>query len=220
MAALADESNVPKRAVLRAVLTWYVDGGRDELILEKLERVVDDIEAAFETLDGTSTSLSKAERRTRAIAAQLGEAFNEEDLAKAINAETSGTDYFHDEYTPRVIEFKGVKRVQKEDKADVFLPPQKWQNWKVGEIIAELGGETVTDTAPPFSKRDFVQALSQAGFNQSDTSTETIQTYLDCVLERLDFHWNDTSDQFEPIPRAEDESSTSDNSNRSASTVD
>jgi hypothetical protein len=220
MAALADESNAPKRAVLRAVLTWYVDGGRDDLILEKLERVVDDIEAAFETLDGTSTSLSKAERRTRAIAAQLGEAFNEEDLAKAINAETSGTDYFHDEYTPRVIQYKGVKRVQKEDKADIFLPPQKWQTRKVSKIITKLDGDTLKDTAPPFSRSDFAQAASQVGFNRTDTSTDTINTYLDLVLDRLDFHWNDASGQFEPTSRAEDESSPSENSNSGTGAID
>lgn len=220
MAAFADASNVPKRGVLRAVLNWYVTGGRDDRILTKLERVVDDIQAAFETLDGTSTTLSKAERRTRAIANQLGDAFNEADLAKAIDAETSGTDYFHDEYTPRVIQYKGVKRVQKDDEADVFLPPQKWQNRKVGEIITDLGGDTLKDTAPPFSRTDFAQAANQAGFNRTDTSPDTINTYLDLVLERLDFQWNDASEQFEPTSRAKDESSSSENPNSGTGAID
>lgn len=112
-----------------------------------------------------------------------------------------------------------MKRVQNEDKIDVFLPPQKWQNWKVCEIISELSGDTANDIAPTFSSPDFAEALEQVGFTRADMSSENIQTYLDCVFERLDFHWDDVSEQFTPIPCAEDEPATSDNSNSSASTV-
>jgi len=215
MAAFANASQVPKRAVLRAVLIWYLDGGRDTRVREKLERVVDDIEAAYEMIDGESVSLSKTERITRAIATRLEARFSEKRLGEAIDAETSGSDYYHTEYSPRVIEFKGVKRIEHDDRPDAFLPPEQWQNWKAGEIIDALGGDSTVDVAPPFTKQDFLEAANQAGFDQVDMSDET----LDRILDRLNFRWNETDEQFELITDGDDETSTSGNST-SASTVD
>lgn len=192
--------------------------GRDARVREKLESVVDDIEAAFETLGGDSTSLSKTERTTRAIANRLGNAFNEEDLAAAIDAETSGSDYYHTEYSSRVIEFKGVKRMQYEDEPDIFLLPEQWWRRKAVLLIEALDGDPIDDTAPAFTEQEFLRAASQVDLTQSDDSTE-LQKYLDHVLERLNFHWNKRSEQFEPRSDADDEASTGGNST-SASPVD
>jgi len=218
MAAFANASHVPKRAVLRAVLTWYLDGGRDARVLEKLEGVVDDIETAFESLREDSATLNKTERTTRAIAAHLGDAFNEDALASAIDAETSGSDYYHTEYPPRVIELKDVKRLSQEDEPDVFLPPEKWQSRKAGEIIRALGRNQGLDVAGPFTKQDYVEAADKAGFDPNVQSDE-INEILDRILDRLNFRWNEDSEQFEPITDGDDELSTNGNST-SASTVD
>lgn len=197
MSKYAKECNVPKHAVLRGVVNWYLGGGIEQSVIDTLTDVVEDIEEAFASLadDG---SITQTQKTTAAIAARLGPAFSENDLADAIDAETSGTEYYHEEYTPRVIEKKGVKRWENDDKPDMFLPPDRWQKKRTGELIEELRGDPLEDTAPPFTKEEFVRAADRAGFDVTEENAEGLYMYRERVLERLGFIWNPRSETFEP----------------------
>ena len=213
MEQYAAANGLSKHEVLRGVIAWYLGGSREERLVEKFDRVVPEAERAFAeaTDDGPETAdgLSKSERVTRKIARSLGDSFSEADLRDAIDAETTGTDYYHDEYTPRVVEYKGVERWENDDRPDVFLPPETWRAKQTTEIVSELGGDY--ETPPPaFTRQEFAQAADRAGIEVSDENRETVNEYKDRVLERIEFAWSEETEQFEPVADedAEPESSS------------
>jgi len=202
MEQYAAANGLSKHEVLRGVIAWYLGGSREERLVEKLDRVVPEAERAFAeaTDDGPETAdgLSKSERVTRKIARSLGDSFSEKDLASAIDAETTGTDYYHDEYAPRVVEYKGVKRWETDTGPDIFLPPDVWTAKQTTEIVSELGGDY--ETPPPaFTRQEFAQAADRAGIEVSDENRETVNEYKDRVLDRIEFAWSDETEQFEPV---------------------
>jgi hypothetical protein len=212
MEQYAAAHDLSKHEVLRGVIAWYLDGSREERLLEKFDRVVPEAERAFAeaTDDGPDTAdgLSKSERVTRQIARSLGDSFSEVDLASAIDAETTGTDYYHDEYTPRVVDYKGVKRWERENGPDVFLTPEAWTEKKTTEIVSELGGDYETDP-PAFTREEFARAADRAGLEVSPENRETVNEYKDRVLDRLEFEWSDETERFEPLgDRGEETEST------------
>ncbi|WP_408957548.1 hypothetical protein [Natrinema sp. 74] len=219
MEQYAAANDLSKHEVLRGVIAWYLGGSREERLVEKFDRVVPEAERAFAeaTDDGPDTAdgLSKTERVTRKIARSLGDSFSENDLEDAIDAETTGTAYFHDEYTPRVVEYKGVKRWETDDRPDVFLPPENWKEKQTTEIISELGGDY--ETPPPaFTREEFAQAATNAGIEVWPENRETVNEYRGRVLERIEFAWSDETEQFEPV----DDSDAESKSNLNADEVD
>jgi len=198
MSAYATECNVPNHVVLERVLDWYLDGGREQSVSDKLASVVDDIQDTFATVNGDSAEMTKTERTTIAIANHLGSGFNEADLATAINAETSGTDYYHKRYANRVINYKGVKRLEKDDAPDIFLRESIWKARKTNEIIENLGGDIKTDTAPAFSRQDFADAIGKTGIDVDDENGDIVNRRREWVQDRLGFAWNEKTQQFEP----------------------
>ncbi|EMA04286.1 hypothetical protein SAMN05443574_13511 [Haloarcula vallismortis] len=202
MEQYAAAHGLSKHEVLRGVIAWYLGGSREERLVEKFDRVVPEAERAFAeaTDDGPETAdgLSKSERVTRKIARSLGDSFSENDLEDAIDAETTGTDYYHDEYTPRVVEYKGVKRWEKGSGPDIFLPPETWRAKQTTEIVSELGGDY--ETPPPaFTRQEFAQAADRAGIEVSPENRETVNEYKDRVLDRIEFAWSEETEQFEPV---------------------
>jgi hypothetical protein len=209
MEQYAAAHGLSKHEVLRGVIAWYLDGGREERLLEKFDRVVPEAERVFAeaTDDGPDTAdgLSKSERVTRQIARSLGDSFSEADLVNAIDAETTGTDYYHDEYAPRVVDYKGVKRWERENGPDVFLTPEAWTAKQTTEIVSELGGDYETNP-PAFTREEFARAADRAGLEVSPENRETVNEYKDRVLERLEFEWSDETEKFEPLTdRGEDD---------------
>jgi hypothetical protein len=205
MSAYAAECNVPKHVVLEGVIDWYLDGGRVQKVIDKLDAVVDDIKDTFAVVSGDATAKSKSERITIAIANRLGPGFHEEDLGEAIHAETSGTDYYHEEYTGRVIDYKGVRRLKKPDSPDIFLPESTWKAKKTGEIIDNLGGNPEKNTAPTFTDHELADAAGHAGIEVDPDNPEMFREYQDRVLDRLGFVWDDELEQFIPRDDAETE---------------
>lgn|GEM_PF-4918203 len=223
MEQYAAANGLSKHEVLRGVIAWYLGGSREERLVEKFDRVVPEAERAFAeaTDDGPETAdgLSKSERVTRKIARSLGDSFSETDLRDAIDEETSGTDYYHDEYTPRVVAYKGVKRWENDDRPDVFLPPETWEAKQTTEIIRELGGDY--ETPPPaFTKAEFAQAAGRAGIEVIEENGETVNEYKDRVLERIEFAWSEETEQFEPLDDPDADVDSSSNSNAAVDDVE
>lgn len=203
MEQYATANSLPKHEVLRGVIAWYLGGSREERLVEKFDRVVPEAENAFveATDDGPNTAdgLSKSERVTRKIARFLGDSFSENNLEDAINAETTGTDYYHDEYMSRVVEYKGVKRWERNDAPDLFFPLETWRTKKMIEIVSALGGGY--ETSPPaFSPEELVKAVERAGIEEcSENRKKTINRYKDRIVERFGFAWSDETEKFEPM---------------------
>jgi hypothetical protein len=198
--AFAQENDLPKWEVLTAVVREYNDGGRAQRLRDRLSpEVVTEVENGLADIDaGATDGLSKSERVEIAIAQRLGEQFSEADLADAIDTETSGSDYYHERYAPRVIERKDVKRWEKGDGPDVFLRPETWAAKLTTEIIARLG---IDDTNPttPFSRKEFARAADAAGVEASEENRENLNDYKVRVCARLDYEWNDAAEAFIPM---------------------
>ncbi|MFC6952883.1 hypothetical protein [Halorubellus litoreus] len=198
MSAYATECDVPNHVVLEGVLDWYLDGGREQSVVDKLDGVIDDIQDTFATVNGDAVEMTKTDRTTIAIANHLHRTFTKEDLAMAINAETSGTNYYHERYTDRVIDYKGVKRLEIDDGSDTFLPESLWKERKIGDIVRNLGGDVHGETPPAFSKPEFADAFNHADIELSEENGDTIDEYRDRLLDRIGFIWNEKTQQFEP----------------------
>jgi len=196
------ENNAQKHEVLRAIIKERLKGGRARRTEEKLASVVDTAEGLLAEVNPNSEDgLTHREKVTLAIASNLGEAFDEETLSGTIDAETSGSDYYHEEYAPRVIEHKGVRWWEKQHRPDVFLALDVWDAKMTTEILRNLGG-TVEGTGesppPPFTKAEFTQAAKAAGIEESDWNRETANKYRERVLDRIEFAWNPETERFEP----------------------
>lgn len=202
MKQYAAANNRPKHEVLRGVIAWYLGGSVEERLIEKFDRVVPEVERAFAeaTDDGPETSdgLSKSERVTRKIARSLSDSFFEDDLEEAIDANTSGSDYYHREYKSRVVKYKGVKRWETDDNPDIFLPPEIWKKKKTRSIISNLGGDLKT-LPPAFTKDEFAEAAKDAGIEVDMENWETVNEYRKRVLKYIEFAWSDETEQFEPV---------------------
>lgn len=127
MAAFADENDVQKHEVLRAVVCWYLNGGTLALVTEKLERAVP--EAAQQLRDaqdqgekGEDGGLSAKERRTVALCQRLPEQFTEDDLGEALEAVqgVSDSDYCREQYLPRILDRLDYREHPKVD--ELYLP--------------------------------------------------------------------------------------------------
>ena len=219
MEQYAAANDITKHEVLRGVIAWYLGGSKEERLIEKLERVVPEAERSFaqDTDDGSDTAgdLSKTERITRRIARSLGNSFSEKDLKNAIDAETTGTDYYHNEYTPRVVEYKGVKRWEYDESPDIYLSSEIWEKKKTTEIVSNLSGDC--EMSPPsFTKEEFAQAVYHAGIEVHSNNREVVNKYRERVLERIEFAWSDETEHFEPV----DDSNIETRSNPSADNED
>ncbi|WP_250864843.1 hypothetical protein [Halorientalis regularis] len=197
---------------LGVALSERYDGGRAARLEDKLDRVIDDAESLLGELnDDTDSGLSKKERVTTAIATQLPDQFTEAELADAIDAETSGSDYYHEEYTDRVIDHKGVRRYERAGQPDLFLMQEAWAARTTGDIIENLGGDPIHDTAPEtISKPTLQNAISDAGIDVSEENREQVNVYKDRVLDRLGYDWQAGIEMFAPSDDAESEDQPSD----------
>jgi len=200
MSAYATECNVPNHVVLEGVIDWYLDGGREQSVIDKLDGVVEDIQDTFATVNGDATEMTKAERTTIAIANRLNDQFTADELGDAIDAETSGSDYYHDQYTERVIDYKEVKRLEITEGPDIFVNESVWKARLTGEIIDNLGGNRETNTAPDFSKHDLADAIGHAGIEVSQENSDTVNEFRERVLDRLDFVWVEDAQRFTSEP--------------------
>ena len=210
-AAAHDLSN---HEVLRGVIAWYLNGSREERLVEKFERAVPEAERAFaEAIDDgpdTSDGLEHTEKRAREIARCLGDSFTENELADAIDDKTSGSNYFHRVYTSDVAEYKGVRRWEKDDAPDLFLPLETWKRKMTSEIISELGGDH--ETSPPaFTKVEFAEAAKRAGLDVTSENHETVNECRDRVLERIEFAWSEKTEQFEPVDAIDEKAESNPN---------
>ena len=210
MAAFATESNVPNHEVLRAVVNWYLSGGLLGRLTEKFERAVPEAEDALADLDPEAEEgLTKSERVEIAIAQRLGKQFSEADLARAIEEETSGSDYYHERYGPAVVERKDVKRWEGSDGPDTFLKPESWRAKMTTEIIKNLGGDF--ETAPPaFTRTEFATAASEAGVEVAKENRDKVNEYKQQVLDRTGHEWDDETGRWVP---AEDSAGDDDSDN-------
>ena len=202
MEQYAAANGLSKHEVLRGVIAWYLGGSTEERLIDKLERIVPEAERAFAevTDDGPNTpdGLSKSERVTRKIARSLSDRFFEDDLETAIDAKTSGSDYYHREYKSRVVKYKGVKRWETDNNPDVFLPPEMWKTKKTKSIIFNLGGDIKT-LPPAFTKDEFAEAAEGAGIEVNMENWESVNEYKKRVLKYIEFGWSDETEQFEPV---------------------
>lgn len=202
MEQYAAANDLSKHEVLRGVIAWYLGGTREERLIKKLERVVPEAERSFaqDTDDGSdiANGLPKTERTTREIARSLGNSFSEKDLKRAINDKTSGTDHFHNKFTPRVVEYKGVKRWEYDESPDIYLSPEVWERKQTTEIVSHLVGDCEGPPSP-FTKKEFTRALCLAGIEENSNSREAVNKYKDRVLERIEFAWSDETEYFEPV---------------------
>ncbi len=223
MEQYASANRFSKHEVLRGVIAWYLGGSREERLVEKFERVVPEAEKAFAeaTDDGSDTAdtLSHTERVTRKIARSLGPSFSEDDLEDAIDAETTGTSHFHNKYTPRVVEYKDVKRWERDNAQDVFFPPNTWKSKKTTEIVSELGGDY--ETPPPaFDSEEFVRAAHRAGIEVSSENRIVVNEYKDRILNRFEFAWSERTEQFEPVDGSDVEAESKLNTDERGDVVD
>jgi len=198
LARWAAEHDAQKHEVLRAVIRERLDGGRARRTEDKLASVVDTAEGLLaEVNPGTEDGLTHKEKVTLSIAGQLGEQFSEEDLAREIDAKTTGSDYYHERYAPLVVEHKSVRRWEKADAPDVFLTPEIWVAKMTTEICRNLGG-TDDSPPPPFTRGEFAQAAKAAGLEVTPENKETVNDYKDRVLSRHGFSYNSETERFEP----------------------
>jgi len=202
MEQYAAANDLSKHEVLRGVIAWYLGGSTKERLIEKLERVVPEAERAFTQVtdndSDTVDNLDHTERLTREIARSLGDRFYENDLKKVINAKTSGTNHFHRVYTPRVAEYKGVKRWENDDSPDIFLPLETWKSKQTRLIVSHLGGD-MYNPPPAFTINEFAQAAENAGIEAKMENWETVNEYRVRVLKYIKFTWSDETEQFEPV---------------------
>ena len=199
---------------LGVALSERYDGGRADRLEGKLDRVVDDAEKLLgELTDDSDSGLSKKERVTTAIATRLPDQFNEDELADAINAETSGSDYYHEEYTDRVIEHKGVRRYERTGQPDLFVTPEVWAARTTGDIIDNLGGDRDLDTAPEtISKPTLQDAISDAGIEVSEANREQVNEFKDRLLDRLGYEWHESLEAFADTSAVDDSEESSETS--------
>lgn len=199
LAAYAHENNLQKWEVLTAVVREYNNGGRAQRLLDVLTLdVVSEVEDGFVNSATTSNdNLSKSDKVEISIAQRLGDQFTETELKNAINDETSGSDYYRNEYAPRVIERKGVVRWVTDDGPDIFVSPESQMKWKAIEIIDELG---ISEDSPskPFTRSEFAQAVDAVGIEVSTENKSKVNEYRDRVLNRLDYVWDESAQQFAP----------------------
>lgn len=219
MAAYAAECDVPKNAVLRAVLSWYAGGGLVGHVAETVGPVADALESgrAEVTLTDADSEendeLGPVERRTRKIARRLPATYSADDVAEATRAEGWTSPPSIKQYTETVAEYKGVRRWETADDApDMFFPPETWETRKTGEILDALGGDSLTDTGPTdtegdpvgFSSQQLADAIGGCGIDVTDANRETVTEYRERVLARIGYVQGDERGTFVPA----DESTT------------
>lgn len=197
--AFAQGNDLPKWEVLTAGVREYNDGGRAQRLRDwLLPEVVTEIKDGLAAIDARETDgLSKSDRVEMAIANELDAVFTEDDLADAIDAETTGSDYYHKRYASEVIERKGVKRWPKDDGPDTFLPPELWARKQTTRLIAYLGIDEYAPTTA-FSREGFARAADAAGIGVSEENRENVNDYKDRVCARLDYVWDDAAEAFVP----------------------
>jgi hypothetical protein len=197
--AFANENDLQKWEVLTAVVREYVAGGRSQRLLNKLSpEVIDVVESGVADPDATSSdTLYRADRVKIQIAERLGQEFTEDELADAIDAETSGSDYYHERYGSEVVEWKEVKRWERVDQPDIFLRIERWCAKMTTEIIRHLGGSDESQP-DPFSKDKFAKAASAAGIEVSDENRDTANEYKVRVCDRLGYRWDEEINKFAP----------------------
>lgn len=213
MKAYADKHDEPPHVVLRAVMTWYVDGTREQRVRRKLARAMPSLrQFASEATDGErGESMGVTERRTVEIAKRLGPVFNEAELHDAIAEQGLDSAPSVEKYTGKVADYKGVRRWEYDDeKADMFFPPEKYREKQTSEIINALDGDALADEGPTdaegdptgFTKQAFANAAGTTGVEISDANRETVNDYRERVLARLDYAWSDPHHAFVPAATA------------------
>jgi RPA family protein len=202
----ADDNDLTQWEALTAAVREYNSGGRAQRCLDMLtEETVVEVEA---TLGDHHTEATKGpghtEKVTRAIAQQLGPQFTEAELAAAIDSETSGSEYFHDRYRPRVIERKGVRKWERGSGADTFVPLETWMTRAATETLTNLGATLPYFSGPlesppsPFTKDEFAEAAATAGVEVSADNREVVDELRTLVLDRIGYEWDDMDGHFAP----------------------
>ena len=138
MAEFAHEKGVGTHEVLRAVVLWYLEGGRDGRLRRKLERAVPEAEAAFDRLEGDDTT-TPTEARTVRIARRLTERhenleITETDLEAAVREEAGADARTVEKYTELVTDRLDVREHPNQPDG---LTTLYWPAHKVAELERE-----------------------------------------------------------------------------------
>lgn len=221
-----DDTPYRSRSEFVTRIMWsYIHGGSADRIVSKLDRVGSTDETE-ETDDETSdTNKSVQERKTDAIIDEVGDQFRDDDLEAAIHEHAGRGDRASD---PTVRKYREIVL---EDRLDVqqlpdnslYVTPEKWIDAMAARVIDELGGDSVAETCPPFTKQLFAQALDRRDIAVVEENYGRVNRIKDRLLDRLDFAFDDEREEFVPageVTETETETITESNDTTEADDTD
>lgn len=200
-----DDTPYRSRSGFVTKIMWgYVDGGSASRIVSKLDRIESGDNAADSEDDAETSNKSVKERKTDAIVAELGDEFVDDALEAAIHEHAGRGDRASD---PTVRKYREIVL---EDRLDVkqlpdtslYATSDEWLSMMAARVIGDLGGDSVDDTCPPFTKQSYSQALVENGIDVVAENYAEVNEIKDRLLTRLDFAFDDEREEFVPVEDA------------------